>query len=97
MIWRGRVVNLGSSWPTRDPSRRGRGRRYPAAAWCRVSRSPPFCRERGADPLTEPGLLVAPTEALGQEDLVDTASFDRDPFLLVEIGRQTVERPAAKG
>jgi hypothetical protein len=37
--------------------------------------------------------VLAPAQALGQEDLVDPAALDRDPFVLVQVGRQPVQRP----
>jgi hypothetical protein len=40
---------------------------------------------------------MTPPQPFGQEDLVDAAAFDRDPFLLVEVGLQAVERPASEG
>ena len=40
---------------------------------------------------------MPPPQALGQEDLVDAAPLDRDALLLVEVGLQAVERPAAEG
>jgi hypothetical protein len=46
--------------------------------------------------LTEPGLLLAPAQALGQEDLVDPAPLDRDALVLVEVGLQPIEGPAAE-
>jgi hypothetical protein len=40
---------------------------------------------------------MAPPQALGREQLVDAAPLDRDAPLLVEVGLQPVERPAAEG
>jgi hypothetical protein len=53
--------------------------------------------EVGIDPRAEPGLLVSPPQALIREDLVDAAALDRDALLLVEVGLQTIERPATEG
>jgi hypothetical protein len=63
---------------------------------CRAARSPPFCGEVGVDPLAEPALLLAPAQALGQEDLVDAAPPDADP-LGVEVVLQAVQRPGGEG
>jgi hypothetical protein len=41
--------------------------------------------------------LVTPPQALLQKEFVDAAALDRDPFLLVEVGLQTIKRPAAEG
>jgi hypothetical protein len=38
----------------------------------------PFFGEVGIDPLTEPGLVVAPLQALTDEDLTDPAAPHRD-------------------
>jgi hypothetical protein len=38
-----------------------------------------------------------PSEPFVEEDLVDAAALDRDPLLLVEVGLQPIERPAAEG
>jgi hypothetical protein len=48
-------------------------------------------------PLAEPRLLMAPTQALGYEDLADAAPLDRDALLLVEVGPQAVQCPEAEG
>jgi hypothetical protein len=40
---------------------------------------------------------VPPSQALGPEQLVDAAALDPDALLLVEVGLQPVERPAAEG
>jgi hypothetical protein len=40
---------------------------------------------------------VAPLQSLVDEDLADAAPLDRDTPLLVEVGPQAVERPAAEG
>jgi hypothetical protein len=40
---------------------------------------------------------VSPLQPLIDEDLADAAPLDRDAFLLVEVGAQAVQRPAAKG
>jgi hypothetical protein len=40
---------------------------------------------------------MPPPKALGPQQLVDPAPLDRDPSLLVEVGLQAVERPAAEG
>jgi hypothetical protein len=39
---------------------------------------------------------MTPPQALGLQQLVDPAAFDRDALLLVEVGSKTVERPAAE-
>jgi hypothetical protein len=57
----------------------------------------PFFRRRRDRPAREPRLLLAPLQPLVEEDLVDAAPLDRDALLLVEIGLQAVERPAAEG
>jgi hypothetical protein len=41
--------------------------------------------------------VLAPGEALRQEDLVDPAPLDRDFLGLVEVGLEPVQRPAGKG
>lgn len=41
--------------------------------------------------------MLAPAQALGEEDLVDPAALDRDPLMLVQVGRQTVQRPRREG
>ena len=40
---------------------------------------------------------MPPTQALLQEDLVDPAALDRDVLLVVEVGLQAIQRPAAEG
>src|SRR5687767_10688471 len=40
---------------------------------------------------------MPPLQPLVDEDLADTAALDRDPLLLVEVGTQAVQRPAAEG
>jgi hypothetical protein len=40
--------------------------------------------------------LLPPAEALLGEDLVDPAPLDRQPLLLIEVGLQAVQRPAAE-
>jgi hypothetical protein len=40
---------------------------------------------------------MAPPQALLPEELVDAAAPDRDALLLVEVGLQAVQRPAAEG
>src|SRR5262249_18741528 len=94
---RGRASVPGSSWHSRGPSRRGRRRRNPAAARCGASPGPPFFGELRVDPLAEPGLVLAPAEALVDQEFVDPAPLDRDPLLLIEVSLQAVERPAAEG
>ena len=37
--------------------------------------------------------MLAPTQALGEENLVDPAALDRDPLVLVQVSRQTVQSP----
>jgi hypothetical protein len=39
---------------------------------------------------------MTPPQALLQQDLVDAAALDGDALLLVEVGLQAVERPAAE-
>jgi hypothetical protein len=40
---------------------------------------------------------VPPPQALGPQQLIDAAAFDRDALLLVEVGLQAVECPATEG
>jgi hypothetical protein len=51
----------------------------------------------GIDPLAEPALVLPPSEALGDEDLVDAAPLDRDLPVFVEVALEAVERPASEG
>jgi hypothetical protein len=53
--------------------------------------------ELGVDPLAEPTLVLAPAEPLVDQQFVDAAPLDRDGLLLVEVGLEPVERPAAEG
>jgi hypothetical protein len=41
--------------------------------------------------------VLAPAEALGEEDLVDPTPLDRDRLVLVEVGPEPVQRPAGEG
>jgi hypothetical protein len=41
--------------------------------------------------------VLAPPQALGEEDLVDPAALDRDPPVLVQVGRQPIQRPGGEG
>jgi hypothetical protein len=52
-----------------------------------------FFRERRIDPLPEPRLVPPPAQAFLEQDLVDPAALDRDPFVLAQVGRQPVQRP----
>ena len=56
----------------------------------------PFFGEVRIDPLTEPGLVVAPLQALTDEDLTDPAAPHRDA-LIGQIGHQPIQGPAGKG
>jgi hypothetical protein len=40
---------------------------------------------------------MTPLQPLIDEDLADAAALDRDALLLIEVGPQTVQRPAAEG
>jgi hypothetical protein len=40
---------------------------------------------------------MTPLQTLFQEELIDAAAFDRDPFLFVEVSLEPIECPAAKG
>jgi hypothetical protein len=53
----------------------------------------PFFGEGRIDPLAEPGLVLAPAQALVAQDLVNPAALHRDALLLIQVGRQPVERP----
>jgi hypothetical protein len=45
------------------------------------------------DPLAEPGLGLAPAQALLKQDLVDAAALNGDALRLMQVDRQPVERP----
>ena len=66
--------------------------RCPPVVRCRAARSVPFVRECGVDPFAEPSLWAAPTQALGEQDLVNPAAPQGDPFVLPPLSRQAVER-----
>jgi len=57
----------------------------------------PFFGEGRVGPLAEPGLLLAPPQALGDEDLPDPAALHGDAPLLGQVRRQPVQRPTAEG
>jgi len=57
-----------------------------------------FLGEVGVHPLrAEPGLLLAPAQALLDEDLAYPAAFNGQLLVLVEVGGQPVQAPAAEG
>ena len=56
----------------------------------------PFFGEVGIDPFAKPGLVLAPLQALTDEDLTDPAAPHRDA-LVGQIGHQTIQGPAGKG
>ena len=56
----------------------------------------PFTREVRVDPCTEPGLFLAPLEALGQEHLADPAAPHANPPL-AEVGDQAIQGPGGEG
>jgi hypothetical protein len=41
--------------------------------------------------------VLAPAQAFVEQDLVDPAALHRNPFVLVQVGRSSVERPGGKG
>ena len=99
--WRARTAPAaapGSSWRSPVPSRRGRSRHCPPAGRCRAARWPPFFGEGGIGPLAEPGLLLAPAQALGLQDLADAAALDGDALLLVRYAasRSSVQLPKGR-
>ena len=55
-----------------------------------------FFREGRIDPLAEPGLVLAPAQALVEQDLVDPAALHRNPFVLVQVGGQPIQGPGGK-
>ena len=57
----------------------------------------PFFGELGVHPLAEPGLLLAPAQALREQELVDPAALDRDALRFVQVRFQAVQRPGGKG
>src|SRR3954453_12067466 len=74
--------------PTSPPSNSA-----PSNSWlCRRS----FFGEVRIDPLTEPGLVMAPLEALTDEDLPDPAAPHRDA-VVGQVGAQPIQGPAGKG
>jgi hypothetical protein len=46
-----------------------------------------FFGNRRINPLAEPGLVLAPPQALVEQDLINAAALDPDAFLLMQIGR----------
>jgi len=56
----------------------------------------PFFGEVRVDPRAEPGLFLAPLQALGQEHLTDPAAPHANP-LLTEIGDQAIQGPRGEG
>ena len=66
-------------------------------ARCRASRSSPFFGEVGINPLAEPGLVAAPAQPFGDEDLADATTLHADGLVLGQIRRQPIERPGGKG
>jgi hypothetical protein len=57
-----------------------------------------FLGEVGVHPLrAEPSLVFTPTQAFLHEDLAHAAAFNRQLLVLVEVGGQPVQAPAAKG
>jgi hypothetical protein len=41
--------------------------------------------------------VLAPAQALVEQDLVDAAALHRNPFVLVQVSGQPIERPGGKG
>jgi hypothetical protein len=41
--------------------------------------------------------VLAPAPAFVEQDLVHAAALHRNPFVLVQVGRSSVERPGGKG
>jgi hypothetical protein len=57
-----------------------------------------FFGEVGVDPLgAKPGFFFSPAQALLQQDLAHAAALDGDLLVLVEIGGQPGQAPAAEG
>jgi hypothetical protein len=56
----------------------------------------PFFRKFGVDPRAEPGLVLAPAQALLEQDLVDPAAPHRDALPLAQVCGEPVERPRRK-
>jgi hypothetical protein len=56
----------------------------------------PFFGEVRIDPFAEPGLVMAPFQALTDEDLTNPAAPHGDA-LAGQVGHQTVQGPAGKG
>jgi hypothetical protein len=55
----------------------------------------PILGEGGIDPRAEPGLVTPPLQALGQGDLVAATPLDREAQRLVEVSRESTQRPAS--
>jgi hypothetical protein len=56
-----------------------------------------FFGEVGVDLLrAKPGFLFSPTQALLNKDLAHAAAFDGDLLVLVQVGGQSVQAPAAE-
>src|SRR5262249_51639936 len=84
------------TWLTQAPARPRRSRCCLLEARCRAARSPPFGRKVGIDPLAEPRLVRAPAQAFALQHLMDAAAAHREAVRLLQINRQTGERPAGK-
>jgi hypothetical protein len=56
-----------------------------------------FLGEVRVDPLrAEPALLFSPTQALFQQDLAHAAALEGDLLVLVQVGGEPVQAPAAE-
>ena len=55
----------------------------------------PFFGEVGIDPLAEPGLVMAPLQALVNKDLTDPAAAHADA-VVGQVGDQPIQGPAGK-
>jgi hypothetical protein len=56
-----------------------------------------FLGEVGVDLLgAKPGFLFSPAQALLQEDLAHAAALEGDLLVLVQVGGQSVQAPAAE-
>jgi len=56
----------------------------------------PFFGEGRIDPLAEPGLVLPPAQAFGDQDLVDPAALHCDALVFMQVGRQPIERPGGE-
>ena len=56
-----------------------------------------FFGEVGVDPLrAKPGFLFSPAQAFFQQDLAHAAALEGDLLVLVQVGGQPVQAPAAE-